>query len=229
MALDIPELRSLSGALRHFARYPSPRILAAQVLLAATVRLSYPEWSGGDLWILILIVLYWPLQEWFIHIHLLHLRPFNIGKRRIDPIVARMHRYHHRNPWEIPTVFLHWTVPAALFPVQLLFWFWVTPTAALAWSGILWFSAAALFYEWAHYFTHTPYQPSSRYFSAVQRNHRNHHFRNERRWHSFTAPILDEWLGTGGHPSQVPRSKTCMTLGIEEDVGTDTRPAFPDA
>lgn len=216
MALDMPELRSLSGALWHFFHYPSPLIIGAQALVAFALRLRLPEFSAGDLGIPLAIAIYWPLQEWFVHVRILHLRPRQWRGKPFDPMVARIHRFHHRHPWRLDTVFLPWYVPAALAPVQWWFWFAVTPTDALAYTGITAFSLAALLYEWNHYLTHTPYQPRGRYYKAVQRNHRNHHFRNERRWHSFTAPILDEWFGTGGDPAQVPRSETCMTLGVDE-------------
>jgi hypothetical protein len=46
----------------------------------------------------------------------------------------------------------------------------------------------------------------------VWRNHRLHHFKNERYWHGITNTVADRVLGTMPVHTEVPRSKTARTL-----------------
>ena len=216
-ARDIENTRSLWGAAGLFLRFPTPRILASKIVAFVFINLWLANYSWGDLFIVAGVALYWPFQEWFLHCFLLHFKPRRVALFLIDPYAARMHRYHHRNPWLLETTFLPFQFILVLIPLHIGLWWALMPTLAHAATGILFFTIATLIYEWVHYLTHTPYKPRSRYFREVCRNHRLHHFKNERYWHSFTSPAVDRLFGTCPSPDTTPNSPTCRTLGYDYD------------
>lgn len=162
------------------------------------------------------VLLYWPVQEWFLHHRLLHWRPRRIGRWHVDFPASRVHRLHHRQPWILEHVFLPPMAVLPLIPINLAVWWLLTPTVELWCSGVLLFTMAALIYEWVHYLTHVPYKPRSAYYRRIWRNHRLHHFKSEHYWHAFTVPWVDTIMGTGPDPATVDKSPTVRTLGIGE-------------
>ena len=70
---------TLDAALRYFVGRASPRILIAALLAAATARLALGGWTLWDLAPIAILVVVWPLQEWLIHVHILHFKPFTIA------------------------------------------------------------------------------------------------------------------------------------------------------
>jgi hypothetical protein len=127
-----------------------------------------------------------------------------------------MHRAHHREPWNLDYVFLPTKVLVPLVPLNVLVWWAIMPTLALALTGMAALGAAALVYEWVHYLTHTGYRPRSRYYRRIWRGHRLHHFKNEAFWHAFTVPLVDDLMGSGPDPTEVELSATCRTLGRDD-------------
>src|SRR5512146_1836836 len=75
---------SLGRTVRTFFSYPSPRILAIQLVLAAAVRPFLGPFGRTDALIVAAVVVYWPIQEWVLHRLVLHARPRSIGRLRID-------------------------------------------------------------------------------------------------------------------------------------------------
>ena len=215
---DARTVRSLPEAWRVFVAHASPRLLALQFVIALGLRLRLLAHGGStaSAWELVMPLvafgLVWPLQEWWAHKHLLHLRPRDLAGLRIDPLFARKHREHHRTPWYLPDIFLPPRLLVALIPIHCALWWWLTPTPELALTGILSYGGAALHYEWIHYLTHTSYKPRSAWFKRVRRNHRYHHFKNEAYWHGFSLPIVDTLFGTAPDPSTVETSKTAREL-----------------
>jgi hypothetical protein len=67
-------------------------------------------------------------------------------------------------------------------------------------------------YEWIHYLIHTAYVPRTAVYRRVWRNHRLHHFKNERYWHGITNTVADRVLGTMPDQRDIPRSETARTL-----------------
>ena len=51
-------------------------------------------------------------------------------------------------------------------------------------------------YEWVHLLVHSKYRPTSRYYAHLDRNHRLHHFRNERYWLGVTVDVGDRLART---------------------------------
>lgn len=210
-------IRTLQAAAAVFFGFPSPRLLATNVLVLLAVRLAWGAWSWWDVAVLAAVAVYWPFQEWFLHIHVLHMKPFELFGRRVDPLAAKMHRAHHREPWRLDFVFLPVKVLIGLIPLNVLVWLGVMPTAGLALTGMTSLAAAALLYEWVHYLTHTHYRPRRAYYRKIWRGHRLHHFKNEHYWHGFTVPLVDRVLGTDPDPETVELSPTCRTLGRNEE------------
>ena len=214
-ARTVKDCKTLLGSFKLFFRFPTPRLLGTKVAFFFIVNCFLGNFSPWDLAIALGVFTYWPFQEWFLHAYALHFKPRTILGVHLDPFAGRIHRYHHRHPWILETVFLPTRVIVALIPIHILVWVIAMPTAALAASGIFFFTLATLIYEWTHYITHTQYKPKSAYVQKIFRNHRLHHFKNENYWHSFTAPHIDILFGTGPEPEEVGASSTCRTLGVE--------------
>jgi len=98
-----------------------------------------------------------------------------------------------------------WSIPlAAAFERPLL-----PPVLTALAAGY----AGLLHYEWVHLVSHTTYRPTNRVHAHLARNHRLHHYRNERYWLGVTSNLGDRVLGTlPKAKSDVPRSDTARHL-----------------
>jgi len=206
--------KTLGGALRLFSTGGSPKLLVFQVIVAFIGRLFLAPPTWDDLWIFVAVFTWWPFQEWAAHLWILHQKPRKIGPWTWDSAAARVHRYHHRHPWQLEAIFVPTVVILVLMPIHALFWIGVTPNLSLALSGIIAYTIASIMYEWIHFFAHIPYRPKSRWMKTIQKNHLAHHFKNEHYWHAFTIPAIDKLMGTGPDPKHTQRSPTCRTLGV---------------
>jgi sterol desaturase/sphingolipid hydroxylase (fatty acid hydroxylase superfamily) len=91
------------------------------------------------------------------------------------------------------------------------------PVLPLTLTGIA-FAYLGLFrYEWSHFLIHTPYVPKTRWYRAIWRNHRLHHFKNEGYWMGVSSNLGDRLLGTNPDQRAVAKSPTARTLGLESD------------
>lgn len=208
----LASVRTLRDAAALFFRHGSPRLLAAHLLVLLALRLAHGGFGPRDLLVMVGVAIYWPLQEWVLHVHVLHMQPFRWRGRTVDTLMAKIHRAHHREPWRLDFVFLPVKVLLALIPVNALAWWLAMPGLGAALTGMASMAAAALGYEWVHFLTHTPYRPRSRYYRSIWRGHRLHHFKNERYWHGFTVPLVDTLLGTNPDPRTVETSPSCRDL-----------------
>lgn len=210
---------TLGSAARCFFRYASPRVLTAATVATVSTRLALGAWSVWDLVIVLGIVAFWPLQEWLIHVFVLHYRPVRVFGRMLDFPTPRSHRAHHRDPWNIDILFIPSHVFLYAIPLQLVGWIALAPTLPLAFTGLAAFFALTLHYEWVHYLVHTRYRPRSWLYDRLWRNHRLHHCKNERYWYGVTMLGGDRLLGTAPAVDAVPTSATCRSLGLEESLG----------
>jgi sterol desaturase/sphingolipid hydroxylase (fatty acid hydroxylase superfamily) len=150
------------------------------------------------------------------HKHLLHLEPRTVLGVRVDPLFARKHRAHHRDPRDVDLTLLPSSVIAGAIPGAGAAWLMLLGPRRAALTAMAAYSTMALVYEWTHFIVHTGVRPKTAYGKKVRRNHRLHHYRHEAHWLGFTLPAVDAWLGTDPDPATVPRSKTAMDLhGLE--------------
>ncbi len=219
-AADSP--RALGEALRVFLRHASPRILAVVLAVALAVRLRIGSWSWWDLLPIAALVAYWPVQEWLIHVYVLHFKPFTLWGRTVDFRVPRSHRQHHRAPWQIELLFIPLHSYLYSIPLTCLLWFAAMPTAALAMTGVAAHLALTLHYEWVHFLVHTRVVPRTARYQRLWRNHRLHHFKNEHYWFGVTMLSGDRLLGTAPALPGVPTSPTCREL-----LGLGRGPSVP--
>lgn len=202
-------------AVRFFARQASPLILASALAVALTLRLALGSFSLWDLVPPLLVALHWPLNEWLIHVFILHAKPFRIGSRTIDPTVPRKHRAHHRDPWNLELLFIPLHSFVYTLPLLVALAFLLTPSRELALSGLVAYLALALHYEWVHFICHTRYTPKSAHYRRLVRSHRLHHFKNEHYWYGVSMLAADRPLRTAPAPDSVERSPTARTLGVD--------------
>ena len=204
----------LANALAYFLRRASPRILLTALAAAAAARGAVGGFSPWDLVPPLLVLAYWPLNEWLIHVFILHAKPFRVAGRTIDPAVPRKHRAHHRDPWNLELVFVPLQSFVYSLPLLVGLCFLLAPTTQLALTGLVAYLALALHYEWVHYIAHTRYTPKSERYQGLIRNHRLHHFKNEHYWYGVSMLAADRPLRTAPDPESVERSETARTLGI---------------
>lgn len=212
---------SLLDCARVFARQPSPPYLLGAVLLALGVRVLQGAFSWRDLVMIVGLVAVTPFVEWTIHVFLLHSPPFTLLGRKVELLSAREHRAHHEAPGVLEGVLIpvyavlvfgamialvNW---ALSFPIHLVLG---GPRLAYASTGLAMSFAILAAYEWTHFLIHTPHRARRRYYKAIWRNHRLHHYKNERYWFGVTSTLGDRVIGTLPDQRSVSRSATARSL-----------------
>ncbi len=215
---------SLRDCFRAFWHQPSPPYLFGAVVLLLGLRLAQGDWSWRDAVMLAGLVAVTPFVEWAIHVYVLHSPALRLGGRRIEIPSAREHRAHHEAPAVLAGVLLPvYGVLVFLPMIALVNWVLSFPIAfvlggprlAYATTGVLVSFTILAAYEWTHFLIHTPYRARRRYFKAIWRNHRLHHFKNERYWFGVTSTVGDRVIGTLPDQRSVERSPTARSLRAE--------------
>ncbi len=170
----------MGHAWHEFRVKRAPWVIAAGIVVMSAIRLLVGGFSWRDALAVAGMLGVYPFGEWAIHVHLLHLRPFELRGRRVDLATARSHR--------APAVPLLVAALTAVLPGPV-------PWGALATATLTGYVLVAV-YEWTHFLIHTAYRPRSRYYRSIWRNHRLHHFKNEHYWHGITNTVSDRALGT---------------------------------
>jgi hypothetical protein len=204
--------RTLFAAARFFFRHGSPRILAGLWSLTLLARSLAGPLSWVDGAIALGILLWWPINEWLIHVFILHYRPRRLFGRTLDFAVPRSHRAHHRDPRDLEILFIPLQSFAYTLPLLYGSAWLLAPTPALALTGVLVYLGFALHYEWVHFLTHTRYRARTRFYQRLFRNHRLHHYKNEHYWYGVSLLGADRPLGTAPEPDAVPTSETARSL-----------------
>jgi hypothetical protein len=204
--------RTLREALPIFLRHGSPRILLLLVGLALVGRVRAGGFSPFDFVVAAVVFLYWPVQEWLIHVFVLHAKPFVLLGRKIDLPVPRSHRAHHQDPWNYRILFIPLHTYLYTLPILVLLCFRLAPTRELALTALLVHLALTLHYEAVHFLVHTRVVPRTPYYQRLWRNHRLHHFRNEHFWYGVTRLGGDRLFGTAPDVARVTVSPTARTL-----------------
>lgn len=205
--------RTLREALPVFLAHGSPRVLIACLAMALVARVVVGDWSIRDVVPVLGLALFWPLEEWLIHVFILHAKPITIFGRTIDGRVPRKHRAHHREPWRLDLLFIPMHSFVYSIPILLGIWWLVTPSTPLFWTGVCAHFALALHYEWVHFLVHTRVQPKTALYRRLWKNHRRHHFKNEHYWFGVTMLSGDHLLRTAPDLAEVPTSPTARSLG----------------
>lgn len=203
---------TLGQALRTFSRHASPRILLLFLLVVLAARIHAGGLGLQDLLLPLVLVAVHPFTEWLIHVFLLHWRPRRVLGLTLDTVAAREHRKHHREPSDLPLVFI--PLPTLLASALLVpaAWLLLSPSLSFALTGLLATTAIALAYEWTHFVCHVPWTPRSAWMRARVKHHRLHHYKNENYWYGVSLHLGDRVLGTLPDPESVPRSPTARDL-----------------
>ncbi|MBV8300353.1 MAG: sterol desaturase family protein [Candidatus Dormibacteraeota bacterium] len=208
---------TLAAMGRPFFRHGSPRIMAVIATGAVAARIVLGRWTWVDLVVFFGILLLQPFVEWVLHVFGLHMKPRNVFGRRIDPLFARRHRMHHRDPRNVPLVFVPLPVLAGLVASLAAIAYFAAPQWPMKLTV---FATTTLFlfaYEWTHYLIHSPYIPRTAVFRVVWRNHILHHYKNEQYWFGVTNPLGDVVLRTNPRKDTVAQSPTARTLGVDDE------------
>lgn len=218
------DLTRLRPCWREFRRQFSPRAVIAALGLAILARAWAGQWSWRDLVPVAALIAAQPFVEWVIHKYILHLPPINLFGRRIELYGSAQHRNHHLDPTNLNRTLLK-PVEVLSFIVQIsivLALLALGAEAALGWpalplalTGAVFALAGLLRYEWSHFLIHTPYVPRTRWYRAIWRNHRLHHFKHEGYWMGVSSNLGDRLLRTNPDQRTIERSPTARTLGID--------------
>lgn len=216
---------SLLDCAREFARQPSPPYLFGAAALAIAARAVQGSWSWRDAAVAAALVAVTPFVEWAIHVYLLHSRPIPLFGRELDVVTAREHRAHHEAPSVLEGVLIPVYGVLAFLAMIAATNFLLSLPIGLALGGdtlaytttgaALSFTVLAA-YEWTHFLIHTLYRPRRRYYRAIWRNHRLHHFKNEHYWFGVTSVVGDRVIGTDPDQRTVQRSPTARSLHAEQ-------------
>ena len=209
--------------LQLFVHRGSPRVLAGAIVLIASVRLVVGDFGRGDVIAVAVTLAITGTVEWIIHKYLLHAPPESWATRRLG--TGTGHHQHHLDPPDVEWLMLRsldGAVFVGAFGLVTAAWsiplMWITGSSLLGGFLTAWLCAAVglLHYEWVHLMVHTRYRPRTRYYKALARNHRLHHYRNEHYWLGVTSNTGDRLLGTlPKHKSDVELSDTARTLGVD--------------
>ncbi len=210
-------VKTLDQAMLFFFRQPSVLLLC--FVWAATVAglLQAGPFSGAELLAPVAVLLFWPFNEWLIHVFVLHAKPMRVAGRRIDLPVARKHRAHHRDPRNLEILFIPLGSFLFSLPFAALLCVGLAPTLPFALAALLSIITLGLHYEWIHFLAHTQITPRNRIYAEVIRRHRLHHYKNEKQWFGVSVLGADRILGTSPDPNDVPRSPTARRLHEELD------------
>ena len=215
---------SLRQAAAEFWRHTSPQLLAVLLVGAVAARVVVGDWNAWDVWVPLLMIGFFPVQEWLIHVILLHWKPLQIGRFTLDPEVARKHREHHADPRHVPLIFIPLGTLLVVLPLTIVVALVAFPTTGRGLTYLVTAAATGVVYEWTHYLIHSDYRPRTRVYRAIWRNHRLHHYKNEKYWFTVTsANTADVVFGTNPTPRTVDRSATARDLLGEQEsspVGT---------
>lgn len=174
-------------------------------------RLRLGPMSISDAAIFSCVVLFWWIQEYFIHRVLLH--------SQFDWPGKSIHQNHHDKHYfhvsiDPPELLLGWLL-AAHFIMKSIFPWHLCLTATIG------YAIAGLVYEWSHFIVHTKVKPPpqtqqssplgcvsstlSKLFSKMRDNHIRHHLVDSSYWFAFSVPAVDDLLHTNPDVRELKR------------------------
>ena len=202
--------------MRAFVASGSAHVLLPVVAILGGLRLVIGDWGRGDVAVALAIIVQTGFVEWFIHLFVLHAPVDAWTSRRLG--TGSGHRQHHLDPPDLKWLLLP-PLDAAIFVVVLGVWSaaWAVP---LVWAD-RWHrrrvngDGGRPRRDRARPLRVDP-PPGSRRVPAeiallprLARNHRWHHYRNERYWLGVTSNLGDRVLRTlPADRADVPLSDT---------------------
>ena len=196
-----------------FWKHPSPWMIATLLVASVVWRLMEGDYRWSDLVGPLVLLALFPVIEWTIHVFVLHYRPRKVAGRMLDYELARDHRRHHSDPRDIPLVFIPWRSLAVLVPIGVTIALLAFPRLSQALSFLVAAYVVLFVYEWTHYLIHSDYKAKTKFYKAIWRNHRLHHYKNEHYWFGVTTSgTSDRLFGTHPEPSTVAASPTAKNL-----------------
>jgi hypothetical protein len=208
---------TLGASFLAFWRHPSPWIIGTMLVGSMIARGITGDWRLSDAWLPVAMIAAFPFYEWVIHVCVLHWRPRQVGRLRLDPLLARKHREHHADPRDVPLIFIPWQVLLWLVVIYTAIAVFAFPRLGLGLTFLSTLGLLGIGYEWTHYLIHSDYRPKTRIYRAIWRNHRLHHYKNEHYWFTVTsAGTADRVLGTHPDPATVDASPTVRDLHARE-------------
>src|SRR4051812_19163687 len=205
---------TLGTSFAVFRSYRSPQIIAVVLAASVVTRLALGGWRWGDLLIMAIIVALLPFIEWSTHVVLLHWKPKKVFGRTLDPLAAREHRKHHRDPRDVGLIFVPLPVLIPNLIGGVVLFLLLAPTVRQGLSGMVMSFSLLMLYEWTHFLTPSRSRPKSRLYRYVWRAHRLHHYRNENYWFGVTVHLADHIFRTFPEKNAVPVSPTARSLGV---------------
>jgi hypothetical protein len=204
---------TLGQAFEEFLRHPSPWMIGTTLFGALIARIVVGDWQPTDLLVPVVMLAFFPIFEWIVHVTVLHWRPRRLGSIALDSELARKHREHHVDPRDIPLIFIPTRTLAVLVVVLIALAAFAFPRAGLGLTFLITITLLGLGYEWTHYLIHTDYKPKRSLYRAVWRNHRHHHYKNEHYWFTVTSSgTADRLFGTYPDPATTETSPTARSL-----------------
>ncbi len=220
------QIGTKAEAARAFVAQPSGRVLLAIVVSLLVFRSLLGPLAVADLVLVAVTVALVGPFEWLVHRFLLHAPADSARMKTLG--TGKGHVEHHKDPAELQWLMLCWR-DAAVFSMTLgvLGALFAIPTAVLldadqlATFATAWSAAAVglLHYEWVHLLVHTRYRCRTRYYGALERHHRLHHYRNEHYWLGVTSRNGDRLFQTMPDRREVELSATARNLGRTEESG----------
>lgn len=211
---------TLGQAFATWIRELQPKFLLTNALawlVYRAVLLGRGDFGWWDPIVLAILFAAHPFIEWLIHVLILHHRPRKIMGVRVDFHAGRMHRLHHRDPWDIRFILMPLPIMLLGLSSAAVATYFIMPSLGVWATVMAAASMTAAYYEWIHFLTHTSYKPRGRVYRRQWRLHRLHHFKNERYWLGVTRHFGDRVLGTLARVEDVETSKTARTLGYDDD------------
>ena len=146
-------------------------------------------------------VIFWALQEHFLHDKILH--------SQVDWYGKDIHQTHHDQPYyhisiDPAPLLLGWMLTAHIVFTLLL-------PLPLAVTATLAYSMSGMFYEWAHYIVHTKVRFRNPFWKKVKENHLRHHVVSDKYWFAFSIPYMDDLFHTNPSVVEVQRKMNTHT------------------
>ena len=73
----------MRAAFGEFAKHPSPWILLVTLVVTVTARVWIGDWQWTDALVPAVIIAFFPVNEWLIHVGILHWKPRKMAGRRL--------------------------------------------------------------------------------------------------------------------------------------------------